>query len=311
MASLTAPASVFSLPARRSPRRNPAPHPRKGARFSYASEQPGTWVTLLPGQECYPCTGLLIASTLAVMNGSVGERSSEWIEAGYFIVSDTAPPSREGCFAPPCVATISTCIVDSYPDDWALPWASIAEEQLQERRASLGLERPDFAALRAWVSKALESGEFGWPNVFLSLGAAREFSRRFLGKVTLRRLFGASAAADVATRFLHEMAPQRPNAGSGTWIALSRNRRIEPGGRPLGFDIVGAEWGGNFHTFWCNGLEREFETRFGIRVNQQGLLDDEVQAQAACEYVSRPEVAAEPCCWYPVRVSEYEFGLTD
>lgn len=245
------------------------------------------------------------------MNGRVGERSSEGIEAGYYIVSDAIPPNRERVFTPPRVVTISTCIVDSYPDAWALPWAGTSESQLREHQTSLGLEAPETAALRAWVSKALESGEFGCPNVFLSLATAREFDRRFLAKVKRRRLLGASVAADVAARFLHEMEPQRPNAGSGTWSALSRNRRIEPGGRFLGFDIVGAEWGGDFHTFWCNGLERDFESHLGIRVNPQGLLEDEVQALAACEYVSRPEVGAEPCCWFPVGIHEYGFGLTN
>lgn len=231
-----------------------------------------------------------------------------WIEAGYIIVSDALAPGRDGVRGPQRIVTMSTCIVDSYPDGWALPWTNISDAELDEHRASLGLGALEFAALRAWVSDAIDDGRFGWTNTFLSLDAARDFNRRFLGAVGTRKLLGASFAPDIAAQFLREEAPQRPGAGSGVWTALSRNRGIELGGKSLGFDVVGADWD-SFHTFWCNGLQRDFAAELGLQVNRHGLFDEESQARAACEFASRPETGAEPCAWYPVRIDEHDFNV--
>lgn len=232
----------------------------------------------------------------------------EWIEAGYFIVADAARPDLGSCSLPHRRVTISTCIVDSYPDWWALPWARTSEDELEKRRVSLDLDPSQFAALRAWVADAVARGEYGWPNVFLTLGSAREFHRRFLAGRTGQRVLGASVARDVAARFVRDEAPSGKNAAPGVWSALSRERRAERGGQLLGFDIVGAEVGGSFHTFSCNDLERDFAAHLGIQLNAHGLIDEAAHALAASEYVNRGDVGAEPVNWYPMRIVEYEFA---
>ena len=182
----------------------------------------------------------------------------EWLEAGFFVVSDATSPKRAGSPLPSRIVTVSTCIVESYPDEWALPWFQTSPEDLERIRASLGLNRSAFSGLRAWVEEAMTNGDYGWPNVFLSLEAAREFGQKFLGAVRNRRLLGLSLAEEVARAFVREEALPEGRGGSGTWSALQRRRRLEHPGPPLGFDVLGAEHGGDFHTFTCNSLERHY-----------------------------------------------------
>lgn len=148
----------------------------------------------------------------------------EWLEARYFIVSDAPSPDRASGLLPPRVVTVSTCIVESYPDAWALPWVQTPGDELDKLREFLGLDMAAFSALRSWVGEALDNGDYGWPNVFLSLGAARAFGHRFLGAVKNRRLVGLSMVEDLAREYLREEAPPEGHGAPGIWTALSRTR---------------------------------------------------------------------------------------
>ena len=150
----------------------------------------------------------------------------------------------------------------------------------------------------------MDDGHFGWPNEFFSLRAAREFGIRFLGAAQRSRIVGMSLAMDVAAAFLREEAPQERHDGSGVWTVLKRGVPLAQGGSLLGFDVLGAEYGGWFHTFCCNGLEQEFNEKLGITFNEYGLIDDYSRAVTACEYTNRDDVGAEPVAWYPFRVDD-------
>jgi hypothetical protein len=230
-----------------------------------------------------------------------------WIEAGYLILSDAPPPPSERRHLPSRIVTASTCIADSYPDVWALPWVSATPEELRAEQTTRGLDASEVAAIRAWVAEAEERGDFGPPNVFLSLAAAREFARRFLAGVENRRLVGLSLAADIAATFLREVSPSRGYGEIGMWTAVSRDRRLESLADPLGFDVLGVEQGGSLHTYSCNDLVDDYSRRLGVTFNRHGLIDDYRKAVAAAAYTMQDDVGAEPVPWYPFRLYEYEF----
>ena len=98
--------------------------------------------------------------------------NAEWIEAGFFLVSSGKSPERQSRLLPARIVTISTCIVESYPDSWALPWVEARPEELLKIRELLSLGESGLADLRSWVGRAMEDGDLGWPNVFFSLRAA-------------------------------------------------------------------------------------------------------------------------------------------
>lgn len=78
-----------------------------------------------------------------------------------------------------------------------------------------------------------------------------------------------------------------------------------PRGSWLGFDVLGAEGWGSYHTFACNALTRPCREHLGIVDNAYGLIDDYEQAVEACSYTLRDDMGAEPVAWYPFRVDEY------
>lgn len=229
----------------------------------------------------------------------------EWFEAGFFVVSGGKSPKRRSRLLPARIVTVSTCVVESYPDSWALPWVETTPDELRHIREALSLDESGFADLRSWVGRAMDDGEFGWPNVFFSLRAAREFRSRFLGALQESRLLGLSIAKDFAAAFAREERLQEGRDGPGVWTIVTRRVPSMQRSSPLGFDVLGSEYGVSFHTFSCNGLEKEFDEKLGISFNEYGLIDDYSRAVAACEYANREDVGAEPVAWYPFRVDDY------
>jgi len=229
----------------------------------------------------------------------------EWLEAGFYVISGGKSPEMTTSLLPERVVTVSSCIVETYPDSWALPWVATSPDELRRWQALLGLNDSDVAELRSWVVRAMDDEKFGWPNVFFSLNAAREFRQRFLAGVQDARILGLSLAVDVAKEFLRDEAPQEGRGGPGVWTMLRRGARLNRPAPPLGFDVLGAEYGGAFHTFLCNGLEQDFKNKLGITFNRHGLISDYPMAVRASEYTNQDEVGAEPVAWYPFRVDDY------
>ena len=224
---------------------------------------------------------------------------SEWIQAGFFLITEAAPPPSDQPFLPPRIITASECRADVYPGFWAIKSNETPSEELTRVRVELKLTESEFEDLRSWVDRSLASADLGWPNVFQNLRAAREFKRRFMPAVAGVHLIGLVIAADDAEEFFPDYE------GSGMGMIGSRLLPPDDSGVFLGFDVVGVEYGGSLHTFSCNGLERDYVEKCGITFNVHGLIAGQDQALAAAEYTNRDETAAEPVPWFAVKLYEY------
>lgn len=232
----------------------------------------------------------------------------EWIQAGFFLVTEAAPLPSDQKFLPPRIITASTCMADVYPDERVLTWANTSPEDLAGVREKLKLNESDFEDLRKWEDQSFDLG-FGWPNVILDLMFAREFNRRYLQAIRGIHLLGMCITTDDAEKFnKHIVYWSKGRTGeSGFQKIFSRRLPCVHAGAFLGFDVIGLEWSGEFHTFSCNDLAKDYVEKLGITFNAHGLIPDETMAFAAAEYTKREETGAEPVPWCAVKL--YEFDL--
>jgi hypothetical protein len=206
---------------------------------------------------------------------------SEWIQAGFYLITEAVPYPKDRQFLPPQIITVSTCMVHAYPGWWALPSENVLPEggtrpwTLADAPEEMKLIGSEFGEARSWVDRSLASSDLGWPNVFLNLRAAREFKRRFMNAVPGVRLIGLVIAADDAEEFIPDYET------SGLRMFVSMRLPPEDGGIFLGYDILGVEFAGGFHTFSCNDLARDYVEKLGITFNAHGLIPDQDQALAA------------------------------
>ena len=227
--------------------------------------------------------------------------SPEWVQAGFFLVSTRATPWRDNKILPDHAVTVSECVVDRYPDTSWLLEEHPGEETAKLVQGVLGLTPEETPRLFEWIDTAWETGDFGWPGVFLSLGAALEFQERFLHRLKPAvRLIGLSLDSALVSNYC---------ASSDVLTQLLRYEPLESAGVPLGFDVAGetGEPNPTFHTFSCNGLEREFSEVVGVLFNEHGLIVEYADALAAWEFMDQlePENEPEPAEWFPFRIDEH------
>jgi hypothetical protein len=144
----------------------------------------------------------------------------------------------------------------------------------------------------------MEASEWGWPRNSPISGPAREFTR-FRRTGTLRTI-GLGIAPEISDQVLEEhpafpprriWVPQHDDAPApATRPRRCRVRIRTPGRRSRG---------GDFHSSHCNYLEPLMHDQLNIGVNRHSLIDDLEASRNAVEFISRPEVPAEPVSWIP------------
>jgi hypothetical protein len=233
-----------------------------------------------------------------------------YVSGGYLVV---LPQPRNDAWMtrdllPPVLLSASSCIVPAIPDTWALSWTNETPEEREQAAARFGLGADRLAAVLAWTTAAFNRGEIGWPNIFFTADEARAFVQAFVPDPSSVALLGLGLPADLVPGFLAATTPSpsgpqyAPTGGSGVYAAVLRGNAPDPGGTPLGFEILGYEHGA-FHSSVCNGLERTFRDVLGVVPNAQGFYTREDEARRCAALAADPATAAEPAHWLPWEIT--------
>lgn len=227
---------------------------------------------------------------------------------GYFI----ARPARRSAYMnaellPDTIVSATDCLVDLVPNIWSIEWAGDARDR-EEAGARFSLQGRGLADFTTWCTQAFDSGELGWPGVFLDLDLALRTRERFFSGTEGLVVFGIALPADLVPDFIDENLLAPGEGEPGVVTAIRRGTPPSPG-RPLGVDVLGWDHGG-FHSYICNGLETEFDAALGIRPNRHGFFDEPGDARRCAEHSNLETTGAEPCLWLPwmVRLYDGTFG---
>jgi hypothetical protein len=145
--------------------------------------------------------------------------------------------------------------------------------------------------------------------VFFSVQDARQFADLFLDSNTRLRLLGIALHTDSVDEFLSNQRPGPDQGEPGIYSSVGRRSALEPGASELGWEILCYDHGG-FHSWLCNGLEKEVARMCGIRPGPAGFVVEADDAATAAEYCGREEVGAEPGFWAPWLITEYSVRAT-
>lgn len=243
----------------------------------------------------------------------LGSRVGDFVSGGYFIVKP-APraPCMDADLLADVIVTATDCIVDLVPESWSIEWSSDTEAARREKGAKFGLEGVELRAFMGWCTSALESGELGWPGVFLDVDVAIRVKREFLSRSTDLVVIGICLPHDLVSGFLDETRPEAGQGEPGVVAALRSARAPFHRGQPLGYDVLGWEFGGcGFHSYICNGLQRDFAKLLGIRPNRWGFFDLLGDARRCADHCNLEATGAEPGIWMPWRVALHDGSLGD
>jgi hypothetical protein len=237
--------------------------------------------------------------------------SEEYLSAGYYL----ARPSRRAEYMSPelipeQVLSASGCICEFFPDDWAIEWASVSNEQRLRAARLFGIAPDNLGGVTEWATENIGKA-FGWPSAFYTLEAAEQARVVLLPPDTNVVVFGLGLHEAEVDDFLEAAKPPEvregfaPVGATGIYECVKANRRISTRGKLTGFELLSTAYGLLTCSWLCNGLENECARELGIRTNESGFVGTRPEALRCAEFISGDEVGAEPGLWLPWRVTIY------
>ncbi len=224
---------------------------------------------------------------------------------GYYLIK--LRPVAFGSLESKCLLTCSSCINDSLLDNWSYSWTTDNDKNLNDLTESYKIDKNVISELRAWVDIKLEEKKIGWIDLFRNLETAKAYRRNFFADVQDVKIiaiyFNEQEASDLVDKFEPEKEIQE---SIGLYQNIkNRTPEITDGNEIFrGFDIIGIELDGSFHTFHCHDLANELAEKFNIHINQFGLYDNIPNFQEVSEYMNDENNGFEPVPWFVVKTVE-------
>ena len=227
--------------------------------------------------------------------------------SGYTIALPFAPPPSEFFSerVPSLVVTVSECLTELVPDPGLLPRSGVSDVEGTKRMNRAGIALDVVPEMAAAMAAFIDAGDYIFP-VFTSLDAALAFKNRFLAALDVRVL-GLGVPAELVPSYLERWRSEWERSGDnwyGTLSCLRKGQPLAPGGTDLGYEPVGEEFPGSFHSWLCCGVVPDVHERLGVVMNGFGLVDDQRVAIEAAELIEREEWG-EPVPWLPLLLVSY------
>ncbi|MGD9588872.1 MAG: hypothetical protein AB7Q37_02600 [Pyrinomonadaceae bacterium] len=222
---------------------------------------------------------------------------------GYYLV--LLRPTSFGASPGRLINTASECLSENLIGHWAYPWDKPARKDSAGAEAALNLEKSKVDAIREWVGAKTTANSIGWQSVFLDVQTAIEYRERFFPDLDGVSLLGLYFSENESAEILNEFKPESKGSGEiGIYQMLLKQLPEVEGSRQklLGFDLVGIEYGGDFHSFHCHDMAGELSNRFGLVLNRFGLFNEVSDWQPVLDYMNDEETGCEPVPWFAVKV---------
>ncbi|WP_214803385.1 hypothetical protein [Exiguobacterium sp. s194] len=222
---------------------------------------------------------------------------------GYLLIERTKRAAyMDAQRIPESVQSASVCICEQHPTLDVL-WGT-SKERKKTYRERLRISEEAFFKLTEWVEIHQESGELGYPQTFQTVELAKEFRNRFFSHIELDIIELGLPESYVAD-FLAEGDKGESLERYGVERFILRHELEAPTGQFLGYEMLGYE-NGMFHSYLCNGLEKDLAEQFFFKLNKHGFVSTLEEAERYCTYSNQENVGTEPVLWLPWAIYEVE-----
>lgn len=242
----------------------------------------------------YVCGGFVVAQP----GDDIGD-----LHGGYLAQRGLSGPTISAC----------GCIAECLPWDFMFSWKP--EWSLEERidaASDWGIPAAKVPDLVAWVNEREAQGQMAFSNLFLGAATAQTFVHRFLPPTCDVRVLGMALAREDVTGFRSRIAQLGDVEPKSSWCPtldqLEHRKPMAPGGRPLGYEVLGVSTWGERHSWHCGYIARQMHKEFGVLPGAGGLFLHLEEARRVAGWSNRPDSAAELSAWAAWLLVEYELG---
>lgn len=200
--------------------------------------------------------------------------------------------------------TCSECINDSLLSDWAYSWSQHGTDRNYLYK-SLNTDPQTVEAIQHWANTALETSSIGFQGVFHNIATALAYKNIFFKELENVVIIGVYFDEHSMLDLIDDFTTDKEGAFKIGLCEMLEKKVPETGSAnelELGFDLIGVEDSGDFHSFHCHGLTAELSSKFDITINEFGLID-KIQDQKALEDFMNDEANGfEPVPWYVAKL---------
>lgn len=217
-------------------------------------------------------------------------------------------PLEFGDFKGQKVVTGSSCLNESYFDSWSLSWTRDGKNNLPEVMDEFEITKSKITQIQLWADEKFNEKKLGWTNTFNDLNTLIEYKNKFLKPsnnfVAIAIFFHENAVENL----LEDFKPMDSNLGTIGIYDNLKNKELEKLNSDdfLGYDIIGIEVGGHYHSFHCYNIWNELAQKFGLTLNQSGLINEFDNKKGVLKYVNNPDNGLPYIYWYLIKVRQIE-----
>lgn len=168
--------------------------------------------------------------------------------------------------------------------DYALAGYRVASRDVRQDWQDDSLPDTELVSMSSCVADLLDAGPDCWDDWFDDAESARRERAREV-RADLHVL-GVGFAVPDLPELLTDITASGWERAAGSLPERLTRREPAPGGRVLGFELVGYD-SGIWHTWTClGGLVRDVGRATGVRPGNWGLIQDEQQARLAADWLT-------------------------
>ncbi|ULQ61003.1 hypothetical protein K7I13_07050 [Brucepastera parasyntrophica] len=175
------------------------------------------------------------------------------------------------------------------------------DEQDNNYAVKYGRNNKNSKMIEKWVEDNY-TNSIRWPDVFLRKEYAEDFNFFFDSFSEVKR-FSIYFDENETNRLIKYFKPKNKSENEiGIYQILDKKIKENNDELLLGYDLIGMEISGDFHSFHCHSIEEELSNKFGIRINEYGLFDECSDWDPVLKALNNQEIGCEPVPWFVVKV---------
>lgn len=225
--------------------------------------------------------------------------------AGYYLVK--LKPLDFGDDLNKSVWTCCNCLNYSAFDNWCLSWTK--DKIDKEHKEALNLTDEKLNEIHKWT----DSKYSDLLNGFEDLATAIEFKNLFFNSRDDIHILGLYFPTKDKELLIEDFGEGQNvdefNYNNGN-VVIRKNLQKEiieqnnTNEEFLGYDFIGVECDGSFHSFYCSNITKTLFDKFNIIPNAYGLFDKVENSESVRLYLNDPLSYLEPLPYYVVKVTK-------
>jgi len=202
------------------------------------------------------------------------------------------------------IHTCSTCINDSYFDTWSISWAEDGKKIKKEVKSNFNLDKNLIKKIHNWTDQKLKENKIGWICTFADLETLTDYKNLFFPK-SESEILSINFPETEREELLNLFNPEKTSLGEiGLSINLKSGIKENKDEQTLGYDLIGIEDSSEFHSFHCHDLASDLIEKFGIQINEYGLISENDNWSEMVEYMNDEKNGFESSPWFYVKVNK-------